>query len=166
MGVRMYPITDDPAKLEKLCRVNTGTADKLRRLSESEEFRARGEDYRDACQRRERLLDAFHEDEDLWVYHNFLSRGWGKFFDESWMALEEWHRARGLAIDSDAGECRDPDACAATLAPLFLNGDGVARRFMEGLGVQPPSRYNVVGHETALDLARLMFSLAEGVKWS
>lgn len=166
MGVRMYPITDDPAKLEKLCRVNTGTADKLRRLSESEEFRARGEDYRDACQRRERLLDAFHEDEDLWVYHNFLSRGWGKFFDESWAALEEWHRQRGTEIDPDAGECRDPEACAATLAPLFKNGDEVASRFMESLGVQPPSRYNVVDHETALDLARQVFSLAEGVKWS
>lgn len=37
--------------------------------------------------------------------------------------------------------------------------------FMEGRGVRAPSWYNAVGHETALDLARQLFSLAEGVKW-
>ena len=162
MGVRLYPITEDPARLEALCCVPRGTAAKLREISERPEFRKRDEDYRDACQRYERFLDEVFKDEALKTYHGFVSRGWGKLFDESWEALEEWHRKRGTVLDTDAGECRDPETCAKVLAPLFTGGEPFATRYMRSRAYIP-SRVSAV---VSLILAREVMRLAEGVKWS
>jgi hypothetical protein len=109
MGVRLYPITKDTAKLEKLAGVPEGTMRKLQLWNEMQAA------YRSAIGIRETDYD--ERNFDMWqLMHNtdveqldnFLGNGWGKF------------QLSLIPLDEDGSE--EPRICgSAPVGGLALN---------------------------------------------
>lgn len=110
MAIRLYPMTTDPAKLEKLCGVPAGTAARLAALEAKYPPRESFSDYRDWCASHDRMLDEVYEDKHLLTYHRFNLFGWGR----------ATHRALDVLLgrpwdDDWAGHCDDEVRCARAL---------------------------------------------------
>lgn len=83
MGIRLYPLTKDRAKLERLARVPVGTYDRLDALKAKHDLEAKDIGYIECALRSdalyEELYDGHHDDERK--LNSFLVSGWGKFSD-------------------------------------------------------------------------------------
>ena len=159
MGVRLYPRTEDPARLEALCGVPAGTAARLAELRERPEFRLLPtDDFFERDRKCGGVYEAAHADGPMGDYYDFLSDGWGRLDDGAWDVLEAWFRQRGEEICFDAGECPDPAVAAAALLAQSRKSLRAARYLRER------------GRDSARGGPALaaagMADLAEGLHWS
>lgn len=165
MGVRLYPMTKDPAKLEALCCVPPGTTARLDELLKRPEFTPLPtDDFFERDRKSGDAYDAVSADPDMRALYGFRSNGWGKLHDGAWEALEAWHKSRGEEIDFDAGECSDLKVCAAVLLAQSLKSHLAASYLRRRVDESFPGRD--FDATTSAHAAADMATLAEGVCWS
>ena len=101
MGTRLYPMTNDERKLERLANVAPGTA-KLARMKDSlfELFKQQQEDQNSNDQDIEYDWHCLFSGSDVDRYQSFLLFGWGKF-DLDYVPKDQ-ERYCGSTTDLDA----------------------------------------------------------------
>lgn len=114
MGVRLYPNTNDVAKLEKLAGVPVGTTARLEVIQKRQEAEKAGIPLFDRYEIDYRHWQEINDDGDLGNLEAFMLYGWGKF--------------RG-----GNGECSGSLEGAAAQALLDLNGIYASADYCEGV---------------------------------
>lgn len=77
MGIRLYPRTNDVAKLEKLAGVPAGTHTRLKELQAAHKA-PEGASYHEADAAYGRLFDAMSAEPNVDRLDSFILSGWGK----------------------------------------------------------------------------------------
>ena len=108
MGIRLYPLTPNPLKLERLAAVPQGTAGALAAYQKLEPSHdVIGPDGR-------KLICAWYDgllaQPDLNRLHDFYLHGWGRLTPAACQLIDSW----GLSLTG--GNTTDPDRMAALLA--------------------------------------------------
>lgn len=135
MGVRLYPITDNPAVLEKLAQVPAGTMRRLNSLKAVKVCTRKGVDYylvagvSHLMPRRD-----FNDSEEIWEAEwkatrsdpnasrldSFLMEGWGKMRTVPTAAMERLGMLDDQGDLTNCGELKEPDKIAELLS--FMTG--------------------------------------------
>jgi hypothetical protein len=111
MATRLYPITEDPAKLEKMAGVPAGTSEVLKAI-ESRFVAKPGETSAQAFTREEQEFYAINAEPNAAQLHCFLLFGWGrmrKYIDPIGNTTDpklmaEIGRAQGINVPADLCE--------------------------------------------------------------
>jgi len=156
MGTRLYPCTKDPANLEKLCNVESGSYQRLRMLEEmTANFRTlQYEMFHEDCEcwiKSEHDQEFDYElwricddNEDLSRLNGFLLSGWGK--------VERLWLPDNVKFEGSIGGTDDPDESVNLIHASDMGA------YWRTLGKHP------YDPETPGQVARL-WHLCEGVSW-
>lgn len=110
MGIRLYPNTTDPRKLEVLSQVSEGTYEKLMALEAKYNFGNPSGDFFTYQTRMEQFHEEVSANNDLNNLHGFLLFGWGKF--------------NGFGIAKDcSGSLQDRQQCETLLKQNDIQAD-------------------------------------------
>ena len=174
MGTRLYPCTENPAVLEKLACVPTGTMRRLRSVKAQFITTRKGVRYYLVAGKSELVAVRNHSDmEEVWeadfqaVYaddhlsalDNFLSNGWGKFSpDASDFLVSLGHKDEGGDWMSYAGHLDNPEHIGTLLSLTRIRKGHINLR-NDAIVVHPST--NIFAAPTIVPITEL-----QGVYWA